>query len=84
MLSIGIGELQKNTSIFKNLTEVFQIVDKRKKEIIATVYPRTKNSIVDKLSGKYHNRIAKSDLSFNEIKDIAMIEAMGDKYGLSS
>jgi hypothetical protein len=29
MLSIWIGEIQKNTSIFKNLTEVIQIVGKR-------------------------------------------------------
>lgn len=33
MLSIGIGEIQKNSSIFSNLTEVMQIIDKRKKHL---------------------------------------------------
>ena len=31
MQSIGIGEIQKNTSVFTNMTEAIQIIDKRKK-----------------------------------------------------
>ena len=84
MLSIGIGEIQKNTSIFTNMTEAIQIVDKRKKQVLATVYPVQRQSVVKKLSGKYKERVQKSDISLEEIKEFSMIEAMREKYGLSS
>ena len=84
MLSIGIGELQKNTSIFSNLTEVIEIIDKRSKRSLAMVYPVKKLSIVTKLAGKYRNRIEKSNVSMDEIREIAMRTAMEEKYGLSS
>jgi len=80
MLSIGIGEIQKNTSIFTNLTEVIQIVDKRKKQILAMVYPVHNQSVINNLAGKYKDRIKTTELSIDEIKE----ESMGDKYGLSS
>ena len=84
MLSIGIGELQKNTAIFANLTEVIEIVDKRRKKSLAMVYPVRKQSVVAGLSGKYRTRVQKSDLSFDEVKEAAMLSAMKEKYGLSS
>jgi len=84
MLNIGIGEIQKNSAIFSNLTEALQIIDKRKKQVLAMVYPVNNVSIVDKLAGKYKNRIEKTDLSFDEIKMSAMQSAMEEKYGLPS
>ncbi len=84
MLSIGIGELQKNTSIFSNLTEAIKIVDKRKKQVLAVVYPSRNQSVIANLAGKYKKRIIKSDLSLEQIKEEAMLHAMGDKYGLPS
>jgi 23S rRNA A2030 N6-methylase RlmJ len=84
MVSIGIGEIQKNISIFKNITETLQIVDKRKKEVLAIVYPVKQKSIVKNLSGKYKNRIQKSNLSLEKIKEISMMKAIKEKYGLSS
>ena len=84
MLSIGIGEIQKNTSIFANLTQTIQIVDKRRKQILAMVYPVQKQSMIDKLAGKYKDRISQSNKDLNQIKELSMMEAMGDKYGLSS
>ena len=84
MLSIGIGELQKNTSIFSNLTEVIEIIDKRSKRSLAMVYPVKKLSIITKLAGKYRNRIENSNVSMDEIREIAMRTAMEEKYGLSS
>jgi len=84
MQTIGIGEIQKNISIFTNMTEAIQIVDKRKKQILAVVYPVKTQSVINKLSGKYKNRVKKSDKSLKEIKDISMMEAMREKYGLSS
>jgi len=83
MISIGIGEIQKNTSIFANLTESLQIVDKRRKQILAMVYPVKKQSMVNSLAGKYKNKIPKIQKD-NNIKEISMMKAMGDKYGLSS
>jgi len=84
MLSIGIGEIQKNTSVFTNMTEAIQIIDKRKKQVLATVYPVKQQSVIKKLSGKYKERVPKSDMSLEEIKEFAMTEAMKEKYGLSS
>ncbi len=84
MLSIGIGEIQKNSSIFSNLTEAMQIIDKRKKQVLAMVYPVQNVSIVEKLAGKYSNRIVSEDIDLDTIKKSAMQIAMEEKYGLSS
>lgn len=84
MLSIGIGEIQKNSSIFSNLTEVMQIIDKRKKQVLAMVYPVQTVSIIDSLAGKYKDKIKPTTLTFDEIKESVMQSAMEEKYGLSS
>ncbi len=84
MRSVGIGEIQKNTAIFNNLSETLQIVDKRRKKVLALVYPIKRDSVVERLAGKYRDRIETSDLSWDEIKETAMKEAMSEKYGLSS
>jgi len=78
MLSIGIGEIQKKSSIFSNLTEAIQIIDKRKKQVLAMVYPVQTTSVIDKLAGKY--KIKSSTLTFDEIKESAMTKAMQEKY----
>lgn len=83
MRSIGIGELQKNISIFAHLDEAICIVDKRRKIDLAVVYPVKRGSVVDKMAGKYKDRIASTDLSMTEIRERAMEEAMREKYGLS-
>ena len=84
MLSIGIGEIQKNTSVFANMTEAIQIIDKRKKQVLAMVYPVKEQSVIKKLSGKYKDRVQKSKMSLEERKGFSMTEAMREKYGLSS
>ena len=84
MLSIGIGEIQKNTSIFAKIDEVFQIVDKRKKQVLAIVYPTKEQSVIHNLAGKYKNKIKSSNLNLKEIKEQSLLKAMEEKYGLSS
>ncbi|MEA1919315.1 MAG: hypothetical protein U9N52_05695 [Campylobacterota bacterium] len=84
MLSIGIGEIQKNSSIFSNLTEAIQIVDKRKKQVLAMVYPIQNQSVVDNLAGKYRDKVTSNHQNIQEIKKTAMMSAMEEKYGLSS
>jgi len=84
MLSIGIGEIQKNSSIFSNLTETMQIIDKRKKQVLAMVYPIQNVSVVDTLAGKYRKRVEPTETDFETIKESAMQIAMEEKYGLSS
>jgi hypothetical protein len=84
MLSVGIGEIQKNTSIFTDLKDVIQIVDKRKKQTLAFVYPVKRESKIDVLAGKYKNRIKKVDLSFEEIRELSTSQALSDKYDLST
>lgn len=82
MKTIGIGDIQKNTSIFNNLTEAIEIIDKRKKKVVAVVYPVKKEHIVHKLAGKYKDRILKSSSAdMRLIKEAAMTEAMEEKYG---
>ena len=80
MLSIGIGEIQKNTSVFSNLTEVIQIIDKRKKQVLAMVYPVQATSVIDSLAAKY--KIKSTSITFNEVKESAMTQAMQEKYGV--
>ncbi len=84
MLSIGIGELQKNISIFQNLTEILEIVDKRTKQPLAFVYPIRKQSQTALLAGKYKNKANDSSLNVEQIKEEALTKAMEEKYGLSS
>jgi hypothetical protein len=84
MLSIGIGEIQKNTSVFANLTEAFQIVDKRKKQVLAMVYPIKKQSPIQNLAGKYKDKIESLSITLDQIKEQSIYKAMEEKYGLSS
>ncbi len=84
MLSIGIGEIQKNSSIFSNLSETIQIVDKRKKKILAMVYPVKNQSIIGNLAAKYRDRIDTKSLNLDQVKEQAMTKAMADKYDLST
>jgi len=51
------SEIQKNSSIFSNLTETMQIIDKRKKQVLAMAYPVQNVSVVDKLAEKDRKRI---------------------------
>jgi len=84
MLSIGIGELQKNISIFQNLTEVLEVVDKRTKQPLALVYPIHKHSQTTLLAGKYKDKANLTSMSIEQIKEEALTKAMEEKYGLSS
>jgi hypothetical protein len=82
MQSIGIGEIQKNTSILTNLSEALEIVDKRKRKRVAVVYPAMTSTMITKLAGKYKKRILKTD-DLSVAKEEAMKEALREKYGLS-
>ena len=66
------------------MTETIEIVDKRKRQVLAMVYPVKQHSVIKKLSGKYKDRVQKSHKSLEEIKEFSMMEAMKEKYGLSS
>lgn len=82
MHTLSIGEIQKNISLLTQLNEVFTIVDKRRNKPVAIVYPIGQHSIINTLAGKYKHRVEKID-DLEMIKEQAMEEAMGDKYGLS-
>jgi len=80
MKTISTEDIQKNTSIFNNLTEAIEIIDKRKKKTVAVIYPVQKNSIVARLAGKYRNKNSvPADLTL--AKETAMAEAMKERYG---
>ncbi len=81
-MQAGLAEIQKNIAILTTLTEPLQIVDKRRKQIIATVYPRLYTHNALKLAGKYRDRIPSvlRDVSFEEARETALLAAMKEKY----
>jgi len=83
MHSISIGDIQKNISLLTQLTDAFAIIDKRKNQRVAIVYPIKKYSIIASMAGKYKNRVTACD-DLEKAKEMAMMEAMGEKYGLSN
>ncbi len=82
---IGISELQKDISIFKDLNQTVQVVDKKTKEILTIILPKQtiqNISLTESLGGilssskptkKYHN--------VNEMIDDAHMAEISDKYG---
>ena len=84
MNSLSIGDIQKNISLLTKQQEPFAIIDKRKNIRVAIVYPTQKSSIVKKIAGKYKNRVKQKNIDLQEAKEIAMYEAMREKYGLSN
>lgn len=82
MISMGVGQIQKNISILTTLTEAIRIIDKRRNKTVAIVYPASTSSSILSLAGKYKNRVEEvNDLTV--AKESAMMEAMGEKYALS-
>ena len=84
MQTVSIGDLQKNISLLTKIDDSLTIVDKRKNRAVAIVYPIKQNSVAKNLAGKYKNRVTKNTKSLQEIKEEALIEAFGKKYGLSN
>ena len=84
MNSLSIGDIQKNISLLTKQQDIFAIVDKRKNKRVAIVYPIKENSIISSLAGKYKNRVKQKNVDLQEAKEIAMYEAMREKYGLSN
>lgn len=82
MISMGVGQIQKNISILTTLTEAIRIVDKRRNKTVAIVYPASSSTSILSLAGKYKNRVQAVD-NLAAAKESAMMEAMGEKYGLS-
>lgn len=82
MQSVGVGQIQKNISILTSLTEAIRIVDKRRNKTVAVVYPASSASSILDLAGKYKNRVS-ATVDLSVAKELAMMEAMGEKYGLS-
>ncbi|MGZ8545934.1 MAG: hypothetical protein ACXW33_01045 [Sulfuricurvum sp.] len=82
MISMGVGQIQKNISILTTLTEAIRIIDKRRNKTVAIVYPASSYSPILALAGKYKNRV-ESVLDLESAKESAMTTAMEEKYGLS-
>ena len=82
MQKVSIGDLQKNISLLTKIDDSLTIVDKRKNRAVAIVYPIEQNSVAKNLAGKYKNRVNKTTKSLQEIKEQALTEAFGEKYGL--
>lgn len=85
-MQAGLAEIQKNIAILTTLTEPLQIVDKRRKQIIATVYPRLAAHNAQRLAGKYRQRIptALRAVSFEEVREAALLAAMKEKYDVAN
>ncbi|WP_456453157.1 hypothetical protein [Hydrogenimonas sp.] len=83
MQRIGVGEIQKNIALLTQLTEAVEVVDKRRKESVAVIYPIRRPSVVQRLAGKYRKRIEHPVEDLKSAKEEAMARAMKEKYGLS-
>ena len=84
-MQAGLAEIQKNIALLTNLSEPLQIVDKRRKQIIATVYPRLIRQQAKKLAGKYQTRIPAhlQNIEFSSAREQALLAAMQEKYGIT-
>ena len=81
---IGISEIQKNISLFKNLTETVHIIDKKTKEVLAMVLPRKKMesySLTDSLGGTLQRQRKTKVQNFETMVEDAYEEEMRSKYG---
>ena len=83
---IGISELQKNISIFKNLTETIHIIDKKTKEVLALVLPKNRmeeHTLTDALGGiLQREKPLEISSNINEIVEDAYEQEMREKYGI--
>ena len=80
MITISVAEIQKNISLFTKMTDIIEVIDKRRNVKVATIYPVNQTNIVEKLAGKYKNRVKKVE-DLEEAKKLAMLKAMEEKYG---
>jgi len=82
---IGVSELQKNISIFKNLTESVQIVDKKTKEVLALVLPKSQMqtaNLTDTLGGILQkSKALKKHDELDDMIEEAYDMEMREKYG---
>lgn len=84
-MQVGLAEIQKNVAILTTLTEPLQIVDKRHRQVIATVYPKIVTHNARRLAGKYCDRMAPAlrDIPFEEACESSMLSVIKEKYGIS-
>jgi hypothetical protein len=84
-MDIGISELQKNISMFKNLKETVQIIDKKSKEVLALVLPKSQiesTTLTDAIGGILQtNEKIREFRTPDEMKQVAYDEEMRAKYG---
>ena len=80
MISISVADIQKNISLLTKMTDIIEVVDKRRKIKVATIYPANHTNVVEKLAGKYKNRVKKIE-DLEKAKNLAMTKAMEEKYG---
>lgn len=66
----------------KQFPESMQIVDKCKKRVLVMVYPTLNISVVDKLAGKYKNRVKKTPTDMKTIKEDLSIRCCVPKVSL--
>ena len=86
-MQAGLSEIQKNIAMLTTLSEPLQVLDKRRKRIVATVYPQLVTHNAQRLAGKYRDRIP-ADLrsasfdsaAFEQARGAAMLAAMQEKY----
>jgi len=81
---IGVSEIQKNISLFKNLTETVHIIDKKTKEVLAMVLPKKEintYSLTESLGGILQRKERSNIKNFESMVEDAYEEEMKEKYG---
>ena len=83
-MTIGVSEIQKNISLFKNLTETIHIIDKKTKKVLAMVLPRKEiesSSLTNSLGGILKRKIEPKIDNLESMIADAYEEEMRAKYG---
>ncbi|MFK5975810.1 MAG: hypothetical protein QM493_04830 [Sulfurovum sp.] len=83
-MTIGVSEIQKNISLFQNLTETIHIIDKKTKKVLAMVLPSKKiesSSLTNSLGGILQRKIEPKIDNLESMIADAYEEEMRVKYG---
>ncbi len=81
---IGVGDIQKNIGLFKNMTQPIHIIDKKTHEILAMILPDNKMekyNLTDSLGGILHRKNQTPFDNINTMIEDAYEAQMREKYG---
>ena len=73
MITQSLWNIQKNIWIISENIWIIKVVDKRKKEHIATIIPKKRSNKITQIWGIFKDKISedKKNISFEKVRDLA-------------